>query len=75
MTVQTIAVLGAGIMGRGIAYASALGGYRTVLHDPSDAAIEHAVAEITALLEKGAATGKVPEARARSRRRPARPTW
>ncbi len=69
MTVQTIAVLGAGIMGRGIAYASALGGYRTVLQDTSDGAIEQALAEITALLEKGAATGKVPEAEAVAARR------
>ena len=69
MTVQTIAVLGAGIMGRGIAYASALGGFRTVLQDTSDAAIEQALAEITALLEKGAATGKVPEAEAVAARR------
>ena len=29
--VKTIAVIGAGIMGRGIAHAAALGGYRTVL--------------------------------------------
>src|SRR6266571_4348765 len=69
LTVQTIAVLGAGIMGRGIAYASALGGYRTVLQDTSDGAIEQALAEITALLEKGAATGKVPEAEAVAARR------
>jgi len=29
--VRTIGVIGAGTMGRGIAYASALGGYRTIL--------------------------------------------
>jgi 3-hydroxyacyl-CoA dehydrogenase len=29
--VQTIAVIGAGTMGRGIAYAAALAGYRTIL--------------------------------------------
>ena len=61
MTVQTVAVLGAGIMGRGIAYVSALGGFRTVLQDTSDPALEKAAAEITALLEKGVATGKVAE--------------
>jgi 3-hydroxybutyryl-CoA dehydrogenase len=33
MEAKTIAVIGAGIMGRGIAYAAALGGYRTVLED------------------------------------------
>ena len=31
--VQTIAVIGAGIMGRGIAHAAAVGGYRTILED------------------------------------------
>ena len=31
--VHTIAVIGAGIMGRGIAHAAALGGYRTILED------------------------------------------
>ena len=31
--VNTIAVIGAGIMGRGIAHVAALGGYRTLLED------------------------------------------
>jgi len=31
MEIKTIAVIGAGTMGRGIAYAASLGGYRTVL--------------------------------------------
>ncbi len=59
MTIHSIAVLGAGIMGRGIAYVSALGGYRTILQDLSQPALDHAVAEITAVLEQGVATGKV----------------
>ena len=59
MTIHTIAVLGAGIMGRGIAYASALGGYRTILQDTSQAALDQGIDAITALLEKGAATGKL----------------
>ena len=33
MEVKTVAVIGAGIMGRGIAHAAALGGYRTILED------------------------------------------
>jgi len=60
VTVQNVAVLGAGLMGRGIAYVSALGGMRTVLEDASGEALENAAAEISALLEKGVATGKVP---------------
>ena len=46
-------------MGRGIAYASALGGFRTVLQDSSGAALEKAHSDISATLEKGVATGKV----------------
>jgi 3-hydroxybutyryl-CoA dehydrogenase len=59
MPVTTIAILGAGIMGRGIAYAAAFGGYRTLLQDTSEAALEQGVAEIWATFEKGVATGKV----------------
>ena len=62
MTVRTIAVLGAGLMGRGIAYVAALGGFSTKLHDPNRAALERASGEIDALLEKGVATGKVTDA-------------
>jgi 3-hydroxybutyryl-CoA dehydrogenase len=59
VTLQTVAILGAGLMGRGIAYASALGGYRTVLQDTDVPALDKAAGEISALLEKGVATGKV----------------
>jgi 3-hydroxybutyryl-CoA dehydrogenase len=59
MTIRTIAVLGAGIMGRGIAYASALGGFETRLQDPQGDALEKAVAEIHATLERGVLAGKV----------------
>jgi len=59
VNVRSIAVLGAGIMGRGIAYASALGGFHTFLQDPDGAQLEKACADISATLEKGVATGKV----------------
>jgi 3-hydroxybutyryl-CoA dehydrogenase len=59
MTLRTIAVLGAGIMGRGIAYAAALGGYATILQDTDGEALEKAVNDIWATLEKGMITGKV----------------
>jgi len=59
VSVHAVAVLGAGIMGRGIAYAAALGGFRTVLQDSSAEALDKAMQEISALLEKGVATGKV----------------
>jgi len=57
--VHTIAVIGAGIMGRGIAYVSALGGYKTILQDESADALAKGLSEIQATFEKGVATGKV----------------
>jgi 3-hydroxybutyryl-CoA dehydrogenase len=57
--IQTVAVIGAGIMGRGIAYVSALGGYRTVLQDANAEALDRGVSDIEAIFEKGVATGKV----------------
>lgn len=59
MTVRHISVLGAGLMGRGIAYVAALGGYETRLQDPAKPQLEKAFAEIDAMLEKGVATGKL----------------
>ena len=50
--VQTIAVIGAGIMGRGIAHAAALGGYRTILEDLLPGALRKAETEIRANLDQ-----------------------
>jgi 3-hydroxybutyryl-CoA dehydrogenase len=57
--VSTIAVIGAGIMGRGIAHAAALGGYRTILEDILPASLRKAEGEIRANLEKAVELGKV----------------
>jgi 3-hydroxybutyryl-CoA dehydrogenase len=57
--VKTIAVIGAGIMGRGIAHASALGGYRTILEDLLPNALRRAESEIRANLDKAVELGKV----------------
>jgi 3-hydroxybutyryl-CoA dehydrogenase len=57
--VQTIAVIGAGIMGRGIAHAAALGGYRTILEDLLPAALRKAETEIRTNLDKAVELGKV----------------
>lgn len=59
MEVKTIAVIGAGTMGRGIAYASALGGYRTILEDISHSKIQQAVAWIQRAFDEGVSRGKV----------------
>ena len=57
--VKTIGVIGAGTMGRGIAYAAAYGGYRTILEDVSPEMLERGVAYIREALEEGVARGKV----------------
>ena len=57
--VNTIAVIGAGIMGRGIAHAAALGGYRTILEDLVPAALRKAESEIRANLDNAVELGKV----------------
>jgi 3-hydroxybutyryl-CoA dehydrogenase len=62
--VKTIAVMGAGIMGRGIAHAAALGGFRTILEDILPAALRKAEGEIRANLDKAVELGKVSAAEA-----------
>jgi 3-hydroxybutyryl-CoA dehydrogenase len=57
--VQTIAVIGAGIMGRGIAHAAVLGGYNTILEDLLPTALRKAETEIRANLDKAVELGKV----------------
>jgi 3-hydroxybutyryl-CoA dehydrogenase len=57
--VKTIAVIGAGIMGRGIAHAAALGGYRTILEDILPNALRRAESEIRANLDQAVELGKV----------------
>lgn len=57
--VQTIAVIGAGIMGRGIAHSAALGGYRTILEDLLPGALRKAETEIRANLDKAVELNKV----------------
>src|SRR5258708_23039816 len=59
MDVKTIAVIGAGTMGRGIAYAAAFGGYNTVLEDVSRHVLEEGVEWIRRSFEEGVARGKV----------------
>ena len=57
--IRTIAVIGAGIMGRGIAHAAALGGYRTILEDLLPNALRRAETEIRGNLDKAVELGKV----------------
>jgi 3-hydroxybutyryl-CoA dehydrogenase len=57
--VKTIAVIGAGIEGRGIAHAAALGGYRTILEDLLPGALRKAGSEIRTNLDKAVELEKV----------------
>jgi 3-hydroxybutyryl-CoA dehydrogenase len=58
MEIGTITVIGAGTMGRGIAYAALAGGYRTVLEDVQPEQLEQAVASIGAAFDEAVARGK-----------------
>src|SRR5438105_579480 len=57
--IKTIAVIGAGIMGRGIAHVAALGGYRTILEDLLPAVLRKSESEIRVNLDKAVELGKV----------------
>lgn len=59
MDLNTIAVIGAGTMGRGIAQVSAMAGFRTRLYDISPDALDRALSEIEKNLQKGKDLGKL----------------
>jgi 3-hydroxybutyryl-CoA dehydrogenase len=57
--VNTLAVLGAGTMGRGIGHVAALAGFETRVFDPAEAARDRAAAAVRRNLDKGVELGKV----------------
>lgn len=59
MTVKRIAVLGAGTMGHGIAYAAAAAGFETAMYDVTRAAVEKGRDRIEQIFRKGVELGKV----------------
>ncbi|HYL95631.1 MAG TPA: 3-hydroxyacyl-CoA dehydrogenase NAD-binding domain-containing protein [Terriglobales bacterium] len=59
MEVRTVAVIGAGAMGRSIACAAALGGYRTILEDILPAALRRAEGEIRNNLAEAVEAGEL----------------
>jgi 3-hydroxybutyryl-CoA dehydrogenase len=59
MDVKTIGVIGAGTMGRGIAYAAALGGYRTILEDVMPDMLAQGTQWIKHAFDDGVKRGKV----------------
>lgn len=68
MDVRTVAVLGAGTMGHGIAHAAMAAGYTTVLYDVSQAQLDKGRAAIDAVIQKGVELGKVAAADAAAMR-------
>ncbi|MBO1003280.1 3-hydroxyacyl-CoA dehydrogenase [Pseudogracilibacillus auburnensis] len=62
MTISNITVVGAGVMGRGIAYVSALAGFQTTLVDISKSQLNDARQNMRRIGEKGIERGKVSEA-------------
>jgi 3-hydroxybutyryl-CoA dehydrogenase len=61
MEIKSVAVIGAGTMGRGIAYSAALAGYPAILEDVSPEMLEKSLGAIRAAFDEGIARGKVTE--------------
>ncbi|MCI0415177.1 3-hydroxyacyl-CoA dehydrogenase [bacterium] len=62
MEIKKISVLGAGIMGAGIAHVAAAGGFRTQLYDISKEILEGALKQIRSNLQKGVELKKITQA-------------
>ena len=62
MGIKTIGIIGAGIMGNGIAQVCAAAGYQTIMQDVADAALERGIRTINASLERGVRKGTMTEA-------------
>ncbi len=62
--IRTIAVLGAGTMGHGVAHAAVAGGFETRLYDVSDAQLAKARGQIDGILRKAVELGKLQTAEA-----------
>ena len=59
--IKSVAVIGAGDMGHGIAEVALLGGYPVTLYDINTEAVEKGAGRIMASVEKLAEKGKVPK--------------
>src|SRR5688500_16556529 len=66
LNIDTVAVLGAGTMGRGIAHVAAQAGYRTFLFDVASDVLEGARDSVRRTLDKGVQLGKVEAGAAQS---------
>ncbi len=57
--INHIVVVGSGVMGRGIAYVGAMGGYTVTIVDINESALENAKQDIASIFEKGLAREKI----------------
>ncbi|MBB6443616.1 3-hydroxyacyl-CoA dehydrogenase [Bacillus benzoevorans] len=57
--INQIVVVGSGVMGRGIAYVAAVGGFSTTVYDTNEAALDNAKNELNKILEKSLNRGKL----------------
>src|SRR3989442_14161404 len=71
--VRAVAVIGAGVMGRGIALASSLAGFETRVVEPSEKAIGSAQAELEKILTRAQEKGELDAATASAAK--GRLTW
>ncbi|WP_090238094.1 3-hydroxyacyl-CoA dehydrogenase [Fictibacillus solisalsi] len=65
---ESIVVVGSGVMGRGIAYAAAAGGFHVQLVDVQEEALQKAQGEIETIFSKGVQRGKLTEEQAEDAR-------
>jgi 3-hydroxybutyryl-CoA dehydrogenase len=61
MAIRTVGVLGCGLMGSGIAQVSAAAGYKTIVREVNDGALQAGLGRIRKFLADGVAKGKVTE--------------
>ncbi|HXD16846.1 MAG TPA: 3-hydroxybutyryl-CoA dehydrogenase [Vicinamibacterales bacterium] len=61
MAIKTVGVLGCGLMGSGIAQVAAGAGYRTIVREVNDTALQAGLGRIKKFLSDGVAKGKVTE--------------
>jgi 3-hydroxybutyryl-CoA dehydrogenase len=61
LTVEKIAVVGAGVMGRGIAHTGALGGFGVGLHDVDRGTLKNATSSIEKEMKKAVEKGRLEE--------------
>ena len=59
MEIKTVGVLGCGLMGSGIAQVCAAAGYKTIVREVDDIALDKGIGRIKRFLDEGVAKGKV----------------